>query len=307
MIYRVSASVESLGQLPSEVTVEAGELTYRLTPDEDGLLSDLSVERRVSDYADLLPTATLTDEDILEFNMRHLQTPLHEELVSALQYVESLGSLFLHISRVHWIDARWEWIAEGDEEKQALAVASASLRYEYPKDPTPVDPQTVGVVLEARPRVDNVLTVPMSFFREGANDYSDHKYVNAFINFYLYVEHLYSNGKTKNDHVERELLKSTHVRDGVQNWMDLQDQRFGDDHVTALNNLLSERQWPYDVEHLVRLLVRVRGEVHHSSSRSSKRQGNPFNHLDYRSVAYLAMGICIHSMGRVFDYREPPC
>lgn len=307
MIYRVSASVESLGQLPSEMTVEAGQLTYRFTPDDAGLLADLSVERRVSDYSDLLPTAILTDEGVLEFNMRHLQTPLHQELVSALQYVESLGSLFLHISRVHWINARWGWIPESDEEQQKIAVVSANLRHDYPSNPKVVDPQVVGLMLAARPRVDEVLTVPMSFFREGSNDFADHKYANAFINFYLYIEHLYSNGKTKNDHVERELLQSIHVQDGVQHWIDLQNQCLGDDHVNALRGLLAERQWPYDAEHLVRLLVRLRGEVHHSSSRCSRRQGNPFNHLDYRSIAYLAMGICTYSMGRVFDHREAPC
>lgn len=287
--------------------MEAGALTYQFLAGEGDRLVGVSVEKRVSGYEKVLPTITDgLDGANSVIAMPHLESRLHREMVEALQYIESVGSLWLTIESVDWSDASWEWVAESPEEQALLSISSANLKMTSSSALTPVSAEHIGKLIAMRPRVHDTLVVPMSFFREGANDYSNHRFVNAFINFYLYLEHMYGNGKTQNSQIEREFLGSEYFRSGISTWQSAQTDLQGVQHIERLKKFLEKRGWEYSDEKIVRLLVRMRGEAHHSSRTSNKPQGNPFNHADYYTPAWLCMGLCVHSITRILDRLEVP-
>lgn len=308
MKYRVSAAVESVAQLPSDVRIKDNNDEYLFEINEDKFLVQVHIERKLDNYDEILPRFQFGLSGVHTIEFPHLQSPLHGQMIGSLQYIEALGSFFLGISRIKWQDAKWEWVPENETEREKIEVLSAHFKYEFPLEPRPVIPELIARMLVNKSRLESFMTVPMSFFQEGTNNFHDLKYAASFMNFYLYLENLYGNGKTKNVDIEREFIKSKHVSGGVNDWLNDQTggKRGDPGHLLFLQALLEERSWPLDFRHVIKLLVRLRGEVHHSSGKDRRRQTHPLNQKQYRTVAYLTLSICIYSIVRIYDHNEEP-
>jgi hypothetical protein len=64
-------------------------------------------------------------------------------------------------------------------------------------------------------------------------------------------------------------------------------------HYKTLELELKELDKNMDVDGLIYWLVHTRGQLMHFYVKSSKKQGTPLVHRDYRTHAYVASGICI--------------
>lgn len=111
---------------------------------------------------------------------------------------------------------------------------------------------------------------------------------------------LYGGEKTKNDVIEQEFKKSKDFRGFVENLIKQFDQ--GDNGTKEqLMPLLKSRNQPYTVDGIIRLIIKMRGELHHYIHQSSRTQGTPFNHADFKIMALIAQDLADQSVARQIE------
>ena len=67
-------------------------------------------------------------------------------------------------------------------------------------------------------------------------------------------------------------------------------------HKTNVQRFCNEEGVAYDVDGLTDLLQKIRGNLHHYSSKSSKHLGTPFTHEEFESIAFLTMGLAVQTI-----------
>ncbi|POZ87766.1 MULTISPECIES: hypothetical protein [Petrotoga] len=150
------------------------------------------------------------------------------------------------------------------------------------------------------------LIIPLSFYQEGRNEFELKRYINAYYNFYFYLEDLYGNGKTKNYQIRREFLKSNQLKEAVSKTIEEFKNGPSKKHYKNLKSFLKLESCSYDIEGVISLIVKVRGNLHHFSQKSSKKLGHPFNQKDFETMAFLLMSICVKTYTRLTT-GEKPC
>jgi hypothetical protein len=139
------------------------------------------------------------------------------------------------------------------------------------------------------------LSLPFSFFREGAYLYRVFKYQSSFITFYLMLEGFFGNGKDyKNEKVKNEFSKSV-ILDNAINKTIFYLTNTQNQHYDWLDKTCKKYNKKMDKTGIIHLLIEQRGNLSHFSLANAKKQKNPFREKDYHSLAYIAMMICIFS------------
>jgi hypothetical protein len=137
----------------------------------------------------------------------------------------------------------------------------------------------VGIALNSQS-----LVVVESFWREGESEWVSGKFINAFVSFYLVLEGLYGSRKTKNYQIEQAFLASTELRASIENFLNDQHPL---QHIDQIIKLVKVgNRLPTRVE-LIKLLVSIRGRLHHFQNNPKCPQGSPLAHDDYEGMAYL--------------------
>jgi hypothetical protein len=288
--------VESDCELPGPLQLLDENTRVELLGAVGGPITAIRVSQSVPDYRLHLPAF---DKTTTPPTIRFNAPPVEEELLEILWHFESIGAFWLGIQRIHWEVAQREWIPESDDERGQLGFFSMSGgQVIYQPARTPIIPPLAEELLRFRARFTD-LVLPMSFFREGMNDYRRHRYINAFVNFYFFIEDLYGQGNTKNRLILRAFASSDELKWAVnKSRADLKgypDQEHGFQFLCErMNRTLGEG--PDD---LLDLIVSVRGNLHHFSGRKSTLKGHPLNHAMFRSIAFLLLGTCMNCATKV--------
>lgn len=303
MRFRVSAKVEAHGVSREPFQLLVGDLRVGITVGDKSAVTGIWVDLPVADYEKWMPSLTPGDGTAsnphqIAFN----EPPAAERLMSILQYLESLGSFWLGIHRIDWQGAKREWIAESEAEKGRIPVSSVSSRLAYERRPIPFNLGIVQQLLEAED-AKRWLVIPMSFLREGQNDYAAHRYVNAFYNFYFFLEDLFGHGKTKNRRVlemfrSSEELKAATVKAYQHSSADRHKRE-------SLERLMAKVGGDTTADGLLEFLVMMRGELHHFSRKSSRPKGHPFNQYEFQPLAFFVLAICLNVVPHLITGVEP--
>jgi hypothetical protein len=59
--------------------------------------------------------------------------------------------------------------------------------------------------------------------------------------------------------------------------------------------LLNERKQPYSADGIIRLIVKLRGEIHHYGGKKNSL-GTPFNHRYFKYIAFIVQAFALHSI-----------
>jgi hypothetical protein len=240
--------------LPSEVSVSVDGLTVTLVPAADGQTPMIEVSKDLTPDEIEWPQRDRRDPatglPVLEFG----GGPFIQELFDFLQYCESLGAFWLGIRKVHWEEATFSWVPETDEETARLLSLSMSFSYGFRgQDEVKYDPLVLEQMISCYTR-DRDLTVPMAFLREGIRHHDELQFINAFFNFYFFLEGLFGRGKTKNSHVEAEFLASPQLcKAAAEALRNLGAKSTHPKHLDALRAWLDRRRLPESAEGLLRL------------------------------------------------------
>ena len=288
----LECSVEGKVKINKELKVVEGSKEYVLIPDKEGWLSKIKIVRKVTApdkySAKILPGNGKAKHEIKIGGDREEYLELireFQELEGILSF-ETIGSL----KSIEWDAPTENFIAETEEEKEQVQVHDVCFKKEYPDYPASLDEEGFGRIIRNKEHYVSLI-VPQAFYREGTNEFTSRRYINAFYNFYFILEDLYGKGKTRNKDIAEEFRSSKEFRkfvDGV-----IKDINKYTRHRVNIERLCKEERVAYDIDGIIELLWKVRGRLHHYSGRSSKHQGTPFDHEDFESVAFLTMGLAV--------------
>lgn len=238
---------------------------------------------------ELVPSFTLGGDGVHQLVVPEF--PQVGRLRELLQYLESMGSFWMGVERIGWGETTWEWIAESDEDRSLTTVLSISGSEEYGTTPAAIDGELVARMLLTRAK-HQYLTVPLSFYREGRNDYRQHRYAQAFRNFYFFIEGLYGRGKTRNRQVLEAFQESAQLTNACREaWETLQNSP--EVHLAELSELATKINVTLESSSMLTYIVHLRGELQHYSLQSTRPKGHPLNERMFRSAAFLLITICV--------------
>ncbi|MGB8702331.1 MAG: hypothetical protein WCD18_23180, partial [Thermosynechococcaceae cyanobacterium] len=286
-----------------EVTVE----NFFIEPlvNEDCSLRALLISLNVNDYLDRIPIVSC-DLESRNPCITLRDSELAEALISIAQHVEAIGSFWMGIHKIFWESPRRRWLAETPDEKAILKDLPNDFQSKQQEIALrmPVTPEILGSIVANR-KLHAHLALPMSFYREGHNDFSRGQYANAFIKYYFYLDDLYGNGATKNKQVEERLKQSQHIRVAVQEAIDILMTPGGSENLGQVLQFIKLEKKEFTVDGLIELIVQVRGNLSHFSQKSTKMKGHAFNQYEFRGVAYFLKAVCISTFTELTTGAPP--
>lgn len=289
MFYQVSARMDSFHTLQRPFKMSVDPYVVLVDAQPDGTVQRLTLRVQALDYAGYLPSF---DHSTSPPTITWPANPHDDDLLGMLQHLESLGSFWLGIKRIYWDEAEFRWEPETEDERRQLQLFSIKTSREYPRSSLVINPQYFASLIRSR-EPQTHLVLPMAFYREGVNDFKSHRYVNAFFNFYFYMEDLYGQGETKNKLVETAFKKSEQLRSAIEQFLQGIIEPDMTSHLHSLESFLQQEHCELTIDGIIALIVKIRGNLHHFSQRSSKMKGHPLNQVQFQTPAYMLFAICV--------------
>jgi len=292
----LECSAKGKVKIDRQLKVANGLKEYLLVPDDKGLLSSIKIIKKVAEpqkyFAKIEPGEGKVKAKIEIGGDRDD----YLELVREFQELESVLSFTTNgsLKSIAWDAPKEDFIPETEEEKKQVSVYGFHLTKEYPDYPRYLDEREFDVIIRSKNNYSSLI-VPKAFYREGINEFTSRRYITAFYNFYFILEDFYGEKKTKNKDVADAFRNSQDFRE-ILEWMIKENLDKYEKHRIGITRFCDEEKVKYDVDGLIDLLQKVRGNLHHYSSKSSKHLGTPFSHEDFESIAFLSMGLALRAI-----------
>jgi len=295
MKYSIECSVTGKVMVRTTLHFKKDTKEYFLIPDEHGSLSSIKIIMDVPHSENFSSRTTHGKDGILNILIDG-DLALKNQLITEFQQLESLLSFETEgaLISISWNKPKEDFIPETDEEKLRFQVREMYFTRDYKEVISYLNQKDFTEIMETKERYIP-LTTPMSFYREGANEFHSRRYINAFYNHYFVLEDLYGEGKTKNKDVAHAFKNSIEFR-GFVKWL-LEGTLASDEkHRTSIKKFCAEEHVSYDLDGLIDLIIKVRGNLHHYSGKSSKHIGTPFTHRDFESIALLTLSLSVRAI-----------
>ncbi|TET71793.1 MAG: hypothetical protein E3J56_06265 [Candidatus Aminicenantes bacterium] len=299
MKYCIKCKVDGKIVIGREILIDYNNKEYLFIPDEKGLLVSIKITTRVKYPERFFSEIRPGEGKIKATFITGRDTELIAELKKEFQQIESdLTFLGSNLKRIHWEKPEEKIITETDEEREKVAINSIYEEGKYPDEPTNISEDTLRSIIEQKD-IYNSLVIPKAFFREGINHFKLFDYIDAYYDFYYVFEGLYGAGKHGNN-----LLKQLKNDKEFRKIIDFVIKQFKNEprHSDEIKKLLVEtkvsKEADVNVDNMIKLLQKVRGNLHHYYIRSSLRQVNPFNQREYESIALFAMIVAGRSIAQ---------
>lgn len=294
MKYSFECRVDSKVLIGNIINVVESNKEYILTPNKDGFLASIKIITKVDNPKKFYSKIEEGNGKVKAKITVEADETVVNDLKSDFQYIESTLSFGGNLRRIYWDEAKQEWIPETEEERSKLKVFALSLNRRYPDVPVTLTNKDFVQIIRDKSKYD-CLTTLKSFYKEGDFFFRQFKYVNAFYNFYFIIEDLFGGGKTKNRQIEESFKSSVELKETIKWVMDTQINTH-ERHSKNISNLLREGNMQNTTDDIIKLLIRIRGRLHHYTSKSSLKQATPLTQRDFGSIAFLAMGIALMSI-----------
>lgn len=295
MIYELKVKVDGHSKINASYTIDVDAYLLKIDCDKNGNVNCLSAGVRVKDFHNYLPKLNISKDD-RDCGLNIPYNHFHEDIINLLQHIESLGSFWLGIKKIYWDNPISTWIPENKEEekffKEGGTINNYSFNKKYKPNIVEFNPEILRQIIDNRNFYKH-LVIPLSFYREGKNEFESERYIQSFYNFYFYLEDLYGNGKTKNHQIENEFLNSKQFVEAVEETLVLFGVNGYEKHFIKLQELLSAKKYSYDALSVIKLIVSVRGNLHHFSRKSTLQLGHYFNQEKFETMAFFLMSICL--------------
>jgi len=220
---------------------------------------------------------------------------VREDIITYFQYLEGQLGFSSQLTKIFWNEPFIEWIPETEEEKNNLHVFSSHFERVTTFPPTHFPVNILKSIVEEKTNLDSY-TLLTSFYREGKVFFDRLEFINAFYDFYFILEDLFGNNNWRNQLVKKSFMSSRELQESI-NWVIANLIDSSKKHKDEIIRLLSQKGLEYSINGIVELLVEMRGNLHHFSSKSVRKQKpSPLAHQDYESLVYLAMSIANQSL-----------
>jgi hypothetical protein len=148
--------------------------------------------------------------------------------------------------------------------------------------------------------------IAKSFWQEADREFQAERYIQSYYNLYFILEGLYAGGRFREKAVADAFTRSPDLVNSTQ-WMLRQLRQFAANpyHLNRLERLFRDEACEMDVPGTHRLIVRLRGRLHHYAPRNPKFQPIPFNQEHFQSPAWFLMGLTTHLI-MILDLQIAP-
>ena len=191
------------------------------------------------------------------------------------------------LKRFVWHSYKTDFIPETPEDEAMLAIGSYEFKNAYPSPEWLLKPGGLTRLL-TDPSFES-LAIPRAFWQDGNREFEQHRYIQAFYNFYFILEDFYGDGEFTKAGTLWAFRKSTEFHKITEFGLEL--IRRTPKHVAALEALATEYSCgPLDgIEAAWKLLFAIRGQLHHYSSKDRRVRGTPFTHKEFLAPALFAL------------------
>ena len=298
MLFQITVKFEGDTYIKNHYTLEFDKYKMFVLSDKNKIVNELIIQRNVDDYEKYLYKFVTVQQGEHELSIP--KNPYYPEMIKLLQTIESIGSFWLGVKKIHWDNPTKAWIPETKSEEEKIKVIDFELNKKYESRQHEMTPQKISEIISLKEDFKHLI-IPMAFFREGRNEYRSFRYINAFFNFYFYLEGLYGKGKTKNYQVKKAFEESEQFNYALSRTIKSLNNR----HIIKLKEFLKKENCNFNNNGVIKLIVNIRGVLHHFSQKSPKIQGHPLNQNEFETVAFLLMGICLHTFSKLTTGEIP--
>lgn len=285
--------------IENEISYQENDKIFTLVPDERKCIAFIKVTIKIQD-PELINSSFESNSEKREHTLKvHMDNVIVEDLLYEFQSMESMLAFpQASLRRIYWENPKYEFIPENQEEESKIMRESKVFKAEWTKsydDGTFLSKDVFIDMMKNRKKYRDLL-IPKAFFHEGMNQFKSFKYITAFFNFYFIIEDFYGDGKSQNAAVEKAFKESKEFRSFIQwainNIVNDNDRR----HFENISSYLKIYNKSFDVDGLIILIVRLRGQLHHYIGKSTQLQGTPLNHTKFESLAYLTYQIALRAI-----------
>ncbi|MEO6520043.1 MAG: hypothetical protein ABIN91_00065 [Mucilaginibacter sp.] len=264
--------------------------TVKFYPDERHRLNRVTIERPFANYEKYIPRINHADGQIKEIVLP--EGNFFQEQIELLQYLESFAALDLGFRKIHYENPCIHWIAENEKEQSQIAINSYSANRDYAANNRQMTKGWLQSTIIHRNMVKH-LKEPLSFYRLGANFYFEQLYIISFLNFFLVLEGLFSEGNTNKNFMIEAFMQSLEIEYGIAQTFEMLDKPNQQVHKSWFEQQVYQNQDINDDPKLklLNVLYDKRGLLSHYSMNSSRKRYD-FEQQQYHSLAFLAMSIC---------------
>jgi len=295
MIYQVTAKTQGSSFLENNIKVNYKGFIIEIFSDKSNKVIFIRVNKKILLGSMKLPEFIFNYKEQENHKLNIPENKYYEEIINLLKYIESMGSYWFGIEKICWDEVQENYIPENDKERSLLTVYTINYdKGRYVKSGYEIKKDILQRLLKRKEEKD-FLTIPFAFFREGRNAFFSMSYVIAIYNFYFFIEGLYGKGNTKNYLVKKEFLKSIHINFATTQVINdlLYDSEIHLRHYLKIVHFLKEANLGFSKEGLIKLIINLRGNLHHFSMKNIVKSGHPFNREKFKSIAFLLMHLCI--------------
>lgn len=299
MRVRYRFSVSGCLRLAYSFPIKIPGFTYTFEVDGDGVVTHLNVSTSVPDKSEWPRTTPNPAPGIkLHIQMPNAHFPIVQRDIRAIMGILSIYG----VDEISVDDAEEFWEAENDAEKASLSIFSmkrtskATSPTTWPRVPFDLVARSLMVADRAKD-----FEAALNFFRKGKLDVKSGYFLDAILDFLFMVETTYANGKFKTTQVELEYLASQELHQLISTSLLesslLDNVRHHDRIRQSFDQVYRDRSSTEIISHLVKL----RGELHHHTSRKSG-VWNPTDHTRFGADAYFLQQLCF---GIAFAISSP--
>lgn len=305
MLYQITVKTDADSIYHQPYRLEVDHFILDVILGQNKMVEALNIALRIKNYQDFLPEVSSNIESrVTQIKLR--DSSLSFPLIDLAQHIESLGSFWFGIKKIYWENPKRRWVAETPQEEKDLALMINDFQTESHENICyrEMSPEMLESLIKNR-HLHRNLVLPMSFYREGCNEFNSKRYASSFINFYFYLDDLYGQGKTKNKEVENLFKSSEHVRKAFEEAIRFFQDEENSENWEELKEFMQMEKKAFSVDGLIELIIQIRGNLSHFSQKSSKKKGHPLNQRDFRSVALLMNSICIFTFTELTTGEQP--
>ncbi|WP_271623456.1 hypothetical protein [Bradyrhizobium sp. CCBAU 11430] len=253
--YPVRSTLSAVDRWPvlvDKFRVEFGE--------ENGIISSVSVAVRLDDDASL-PKVSPSNNPNVKLHVDVGKSAHNEEVTDYLMVVQGMMCL-LGTFTIDFNKRQVNWEPENDDERAKLGLFSYSVTTD--KDVEDQSPFTFDFIARTvfTAASSSHYEVPLTFLRRGLQDVRNDRFIDAFYNFFFFLETQFAPGFSNPKVVVEKLLEASSVKEALQVTRETLSKHRGRLPKNVLVPLLTlgDRE-------LITLLVDTRGNLHHHALR----------------------------------------
>lgn len=226
----------------------------------------LKVTKPIKNYESFLPKVFMENGTVNIIG----KDDIYRDLLEWLQYIGAMGSFNFGVDRVFWDRPTVCWIPESEEERHQVPMP----RYtRTPQEDSPKklfkDSNLFDVVVYRRQLKD--LFIPFTYFKEGQRFFHNYNYYFAFMNFYMMLEYCFANKRFRKKDVIEQFKESKILKLSILRFLTMPSMYPGALVWDWLERECANHNKKMNVEGIIDLIVSLRGELFHASSKSEKR------------------------------------